>query len=88
MSTSTGGASLPVTIALCQTDPATGQCISEIRSTLTIPIEARGTPSFGIFVTASGPIALDPAVNRIAVVFTDATNTIVGGTSVAVATLP
>lgn len=86
--TASTGAGLPVTIALCQTDPVTGQCISEIKPSLTIPIEARGTPSFGVFVTASGPIALDPAVNRIAVVFTDATHTIVGGTSVAVATLP
>lgn len=88
VSTNTGGASLPVTIALCQTDPVTGHCISEILPTLTIPIEARGTPSFGVFATASGPIAFDPAVNRISVVFTDATHTIVGGTSVAVTTLP
>ena len=40
VSADTGAASLPVNISLCQTDPATGQCISAIGSTVTTQIIA------------------------------------------------
>ena len=45
-----GGAALPVTIFLCETNPATGQCISGIGPSVTTQINAGLTPTFGIFV--------------------------------------
>ena len=51
-----------------------------------VQINAGATPTFAIFATARGAIVLDPAVNRIFVVFADAGNVIRGRTSVAVAT--
>ena len=77
---------MPVSVVLCQTDPVTSACISAIGPSVTTQIGAGTTPTFGIFVTASGAIPLDPATNRIFVVFTDGTDAIRGRTSVAVAT--
>ena len=57
-SADTGGLALPVNISLCQTDPATGQCISAIGPSVTTKINANATPTFGIFVqgTAMCPL--------------------------------
>jgi hypothetical protein len=49
-----------------------------------VQINAGETPTFAIFATASGPIVLDPATNRIFVVFADVGNVVRGRTSVAV----
>ena len=68
-SADTGSATLPVNISLCQTNPATGQCISGIGSTMTTTINANATPTFGIFVQGSGNVPFDPAANRIFVRF-------------------
>lgn len=85
-STNTGAAPLPVTISLCQTDPVLGNCISPIGSIVTTLMNAGATSTFGIFVTATAAIPLDPANNRIFVVFRDAGGVIRGRTSVAVQT--
>jgi len=82
----TGSASLPVSISLCQTDPATSQCISAIGPSVTTQINADATPTFGIFVEGNGNVPFDPAVNRIFVRFKDSGDITRGSTSVAVRT--
>jgi hypothetical protein len=85
-SADTGSASLPVSIFLCQTDPATGQCISAIGPSVTTTINANAIPTFGIFVQGGGNVPFDPAANRIFVRFKDAGAVTRGSTSVAVRT--
>jgi Subtilase family len=80
-----GNATLPVNIFLCQTDPATGQCISAIDSGVTTQINANATPTFAIFAQGSGNLPFDPAANRIFVRFSSGGVTR-GSTSVAVRT--
>jgi virginiamycin B lyase len=82
----TGTQSLPLTIGICQTNPTTGQCLGAIASSVTTTINANGTPTFGIFGTATNPIAFLPAQNRIFVQFIDSNGVIRGSTSVAVST--
>jgi hypothetical protein len=85
-SADTGSAALPVNISLCQTDPATSQCISAIGPSVTTQINTNTTPTFGIFVEGSGTVPFDPATNRIFVRFKDSGDIIRGSTSVAVRT--
>jgi hypothetical protein len=84
----TGPATLPLAITLCQTDPASGQCInpSAPAPSATTTINANATPTFAIFGQASGAIPFDPANSRIFVQFTDSGGTVRGATSVAVET--
>ena len=85
-SADTGNATLPVNIFLCQTNPATGQCVSGIGSSVTTQINANATPTFGIFVEGSGNVPFDPAANRVFVRFRDGGSVTRGSTSVAVRT--
>jgi CSLREA domain-containing protein len=85
-SADTGSAALPVNISLCETNPATGQCISAIGPGVTTQINANATPTFGIFVEGNGIVPFDPAANRIFVRFRDAGDITRGSTSVAVRT--
>jgi hypothetical protein len=81
----TGGVTLPVTAAICQTDPATAQCEAAPASTLMHVYSNGETPTFSIFATSTGSIAFNPATGRIFVRFTDTSGgTIRGMTSVAV----
>jgi hypothetical protein len=86
VSADTGSATLPVNVSLCQTNPATGQCISAIGSSVTTTINANATPTFGIFVQGRGNVPSDPATNRIFVRFKDGGGVTRGSTSVAVRT--
>jgi subtilisin-like proprotein convertase family protein len=80
---------LPVNLFLCQTNPATGQCISAIGPTVTTQVNAGETPTFAIFVQGTGStIPFDPANNRVFLRFKDAGNVTRGSTSVAVRTTP
>ena len=85
-SADTGSATLPVGIFLCQTNPATAQCISAIDSNVTTTINANARPTFGIFVQGNGNVPFDPAGNRIFVRFKDVDGVTRGSTSVAVRT--
>ena len=85
-SANTGAANLPVTVSLCQTDPETGTCLVTPASTVTTPIATNATPTFGIFVIASGSVPDSPGANRVFVQFTDASGILRGETSVAVRT--
>jgi hypothetical protein len=82
----TGGATLPVNIFLCQTNPTTGQCISAIGPTVTTQINANATPTFALFVVGTGTVPFDPANNRVFVRFKDTSHDTRGSTSVAVRT--
>jgi hypothetical protein len=85
-SAETGSAALPVNVFLCQTDPATGQCISTIGPDVTTQINANATPTFAVFVQGNGNVPFDPAANRIFVLFKDSGNVTRGSTGVAVRT--
>jgi uncharacterized protein GlcG (DUF336 family) len=88
VSADTGGTSLPVTLAICRTNPATASCLAPAGGPVTLQINANATPTFSIFVTASGPVPLDPANNRIFVRFKDPSGLTRGLTSVAVSAGP
>ena len=57
----TGGVFLPVSLAVCQTNPATGACLAAPDNSVTTQINARATPTFAVFMTGQGPVAFDPA---------------------------
>ena len=84
--TDTGGASLPVIVTLCQTDPATAQCLAPPAATVPVTITAGATPTFSVFVSASGAIPFAPGASRIFVRFLDGAGALHGATSVAVET--
>jgi hypothetical protein len=86
VSADTGAANVPVTITLCQTNPATSVCLAAQAPTVNTTIAANAEPTFAIFVTGNGTVADMPGVNRIFVRFTDAGGTLRGETSVAVRT--
>jgi hypothetical protein len=77
---------LPLTITLCQTNPATSQCMAAPSTGVNATINANATPTFGIFGAATGAIPFDPVNNRIFVQFSDSTGAVRGETSVAVET--
>ena len=82
-----GGANLPMTLSLCQTDPETSVCINPaVPSTepVTVEIVDGGSPTFAVFATASGSIPLDPARSRVFLLFSDELGEVRGATSVAV----
>jgi streptogramin lyase len=84
----TGSATEPVTLTICQTNPATGACVNPATPgpSATVTINANATPTFAIFATASGTINFAPATNRIFVRFEDSSGVVHGATSVAVRT--
>ncbi len=83
-SADTGAASLPLTLTLCQTDPASGVCLAAPAPSVTTAIAASATPTFAIFATAHGAIPFSPASSRIFVRFRDGGGVVRGSTSVAV----
>ena len=85
-SANTGTANLPVTLTICQTNPASGACLAAPAPNVTTTIAANGTQSFGIFVAGLSAVADLPGLNRVFVTFTDANGILRGETSVAVRT--
>ncbi len=77
---------LPVRLLLCQTESATGQCVTPIGSSVTTTMDAGATFAFAVFVTGTGTVPFDPELNRLFVRFSDAGGQIRGATSVAVKT--
>jgi hypothetical protein len=80
----TGAVGLPVTLALCETVPATGGCLGPPAPEVTRAFRSGETASFGVFVTAAEPIAFAPALHRVFVRGRDAGGVTRGATSVAV----
>lgn len=85
-SANTGSATLPLVLALCQTNPSNGQCLATPAATVTTTINANAMPTFSIFATSTGAIPFDPANSRIFVNFADQSGAVRGATSVAVQT--
>ena len=84
----TGGVVLPVSLAICQTDPGTGACIGTPGASVAVQINSGETPTFAVFVSSQEAVAFDPAHNRIFVRFKDQAQVVRGATSVAVRTVP
>jgi hypothetical protein len=80
------GAGLPIVLSICETQPATGECLSPPESSVVTNIDANETPTFGIFVTGAGNVPFDPANNRVFVRFRDDAEETRGSTSVAART--
>jgi virginiamycin B lyase len=85
-SADTGGASLPVTVSICETVPATGICSAPPAASVQTSIAANATPTFGVFIVGSDNVPFEPGVNRIFVRFQDSDGNTRGSTSVAVRT--
>lgn len=83
----TGSADLPMTLLLCETNPSTGACISDLGTEVATLIGANATPTFAIFPTGTAPVDFDPANKRVFVRFRDDSGEVRGSTSVAVKTL-
>lgn len=83
----TGSVTLPIFLSICETNPATGACLSPPASNATTTIGAGATPTFAIFVNGDDFVPFDPANSRIFVRFNDAGDVTRGSTSVAVQTL-
>ncbi len=82
----TGGANLPLTLSICQTNQSTGACLAPPSSSVPATVNNNATASFGIFATAGAAVPFMPAVNRIFVRFVDSGGVTRGSTSVAVQT--
>ena len=84
----TGATKQPVDITLCQTNPATGNCLQQPAPSIPVSSASGETSTFAVFVRATGKtVAFDPARNRVFVLFRNAANgAVVGATSVAVQT--
>jgi hypothetical protein len=82
-----GTAFLPVTATICQSDPSNGSCLGTPAGSVSLSYAGGTTPTFSIFVAASGSVAFAPASSRVFVRFEDAGGNLHGSTSVAVETL-
>ena len=81
------GATLPVSAQICPSNPMTGGCLLPPASTVAIANFMTGTtPTFSVFLTATGSIPFLPASNRVYFRFFDATGAERGATSVAITT--
>jgi streptogramin lyase len=85
-SANTGAAELPVVLSICQTVPATGQCMAPPAPSVATAMATNDAATFAVFVQGSGTVPFQPAVNRVFIQFQDASNTVWGSTSVAVRT--
>jgi hypothetical protein len=86
VSADTGATPLPLSLAVCQTDPLTGACATAIEPTIATTIAAGATATFAVFVTGTGTVLFDPEHHRIFVRFSEGA-VVRGATSVAVKTL-
>jgi hypothetical protein len=82
----TGTLALPVTLVVCETDPATGVCKDPPAASVQRGIGSGQTPTFAVFAIGNEPIGFDPALNRVFVRFKDGSGVTRGSTSVAVRT--
>jgi len=81
------GADLPIGFLLCQTDPLTSACINPVVASsepVSVTIGGGETPTFAVFVTATGEIPFDPGNHRVFLRLKDAIGNTRGSTSVAV----
>lgn len=81
-------ASIPVTTLVCETAPSTGVCKNPAAATVTRVVNQNDTATWTAYITATGAVTSDPAVNRVSFEFVDSGNVVRGSTSVAVTTSP
>ena len=89
VSVDTGDATLPVTLSLCQTDPATAQCINPTAPTsspVSVNVPTNGTPTFSVFAAGSERIDLNAATRRVFIRVRDTGGNVRGAASVAIVT--
>jgi phospholipase/lecithinase/hemolysin len=79
-------ASMPLTATVCQTNPNNGQCMSTPAASVTTTINQGQNTTWSAFLQARGPIAADPANNRVYFEFVDSNGVVRGSTSTAVTT--
>ena len=86
VSAQAGATSSPFDVLVCETVPATGECLASPSSSVATTSGAGATQTFGFFVSAAGDVPFDPANNRAVVNFVDSGAVIRGSTGVAVCT--
>ncbi|MGB8843182.1 MAG: NHL repeat-containing protein [Aliidongia sp.] len=87
VSVDTGAANLPLIATICETNPATGQCLAAPAASLSLNYANGETPTFSVFLQSSGgAITFAPATSRVFVRFKDADGRLHGSTSVAIET--
>jgi hypothetical protein len=80
------GAGPAVTVGVCETVAATGQCKAAPGAGVTRVVGANETATWAAFITASGAVGADPAHNRVFFEFVDTQGVVRGSTSTAVTT--
>lgn len=75
-----------LTLTICETDAATGQCLDPRTGQVERPFTPNETASFAIFASASADIAFNPAGHRVFLDVVDSEGVSRGSTSVAVRT--
>jgi hypothetical protein len=80
-----GSGSLPVNLNVCQTNPATGDCLAPPAPSANLQVAPGSTATFGVFVKGNGNVPFDPGNNRIYFVLKEG-SVLRGATSVAVRT--
>lgn len=85
-SVNVGAATLPVVATICETAPATGQCLAAPGASVTTTFAADATLTFSVFARGEGTVPFQPVNNRVFVQFQDVDGAIRGSTSVAVQT--
>ena len=86
VSVDTGGASLPLTAVVCQSNPANAQCLQPAKQSTQVNFAAGATLTFSVFANASAPIPFLPGTNRIFVRYNGTDGVFHGSTSVAART--
>ena len=83
-----GGKGLPLTVTLCRSDAATGICLpgSTPSASQRFAFANGEIATFTVYVSATGPIAFSPAVNRLQLRLKTDDNVTRGSTTVAVRT--
>jgi sugar lactone lactonase YvrE len=81
------GATLPASATICLSNPITAGCLASPTSSVAIANFTTGaTPTFSVFLTATGSIPFNPVDSRIFFRFLDSSGAEHGATSVAVTT--
>jgi virginiamycin B lyase len=69
VSVDTGLATLPVTVTVCMTVPATGACLEPPQQHQFFKLPAGSTSTFSVFVSATAAVPFDPSNNRVFIRF-------------------
>ncbi len=78
-------AGLDGSVFICETHPATGECLGDIATSVTNTQNSDDTRTYSIFMSSDTRVGLDPALRRVALEFLDESGTVRGRTGVAVA---